>query len=133
MSSSNIIHQDDLELVQLVGSAFRRQTSTSWSFSFHYDRNETMDDGFRSTRIATSPRHVAMQYLASKVTLSLKKAAFSFFVSATKLCIEHDFGIHEDDKAQSRLSRKFEHEVLGKLDAANQRRRLGNVLIMLSD
>jgi hypothetical protein len=42
------------------------------------------------------------------------------FVSATKLCIGQDFGIHEDDKAQSRLSRMFEHEVLRKLDAGTK-------------
>jgi hypothetical protein len=42
------------------------------------------------------------------------------FVSATKLCIGQEFGIQEDDKAQSRLARLFEHEVLRKLDAGTK-------------
>lgn len=42
------------------------------------------------------------------------------YASATQLCLSQDFGIDVDDKVQSRLARKFEHQVLRKLDAGTR-------------
>lgn len=42
------------------------------------------------------------------------------YSSASRLCLNNDFGIHMDDKVQSRLARKFEHQVLRRLDAGTK-------------